>query len=61
MKSDFELVWDRLAPGGVAAFHDYGADLPEVTDTLDACVHARADQIEEVWTRSPSILLVRRG
>lgn len=61
VKSDFELVWDRLAPGGVAAFHDYGADLPEVTDTLDACVHARADQIDEVWTRSPSILLVRRG
>lgn len=61
VKSDFELVWDRLAPGGVAAFHDYGADLPEVSDTLDACVQARADQVDEVWTRSPSILLVRRG
>ena len=61
VKSDFELVWDRLAPGGVAAFHDYGADLPEVTDTLDACVAAREDQIAESWTRSPAILLMRRG
>ncbi len=61
VRSDFELVWERLAPGGVAAFHDYGADLPGVTDTLDECVHARTDQIDQVWTRSPSILLVRRG
>lgn len=60
VESDFELVWDRLAPGGVAAFHDYGADLPEVTDTLDACVRARGQQIERVWTRSPAILFVRR-
>ena len=61
VKSDFELVWDRLAPGGVAAFHDYGSDLQEVTETLDACVHARVEQIDEIWTRSPAILLLRRG
>jgi hypothetical protein len=60
VESDFELVWERLAPGGVAAFHDYGADLPEVTETLDACVAARATEVELVWTRSPSILLIRR-
>jgi SAM-dependent methyltransferase len=60
VESDFRLVWKRLAPGGIAAFHDYGADLPEVTETLDACVRARADQVDEVWTRSPSILFVRR-
>jgi hypothetical protein len=59
--SDFELVWQRLAPGGIAAFHDYGADLPEVTGTLDACVAARATEIDRVWTRSPAILFVSRG
>jgi hypothetical protein len=61
VRSDFELVWERLAPGGVAAFHDYGADLPAVTDTLDACVRAHAGEIAETWTASPSILFVRRG
>jgi SAM-dependent methyltransferase len=60
VQSDFELVWGRLAPGGVAAFHDYGADLPGVTDALDACVETHADEIDRVWTRSPSILFVRR-
>jgi hypothetical protein len=61
VRSDFELVWDRLQAGGVAAFHDYGADLPAVTETLDACVDRHADQIDRVWTRSPAILFVRRG
>jgi SAM-dependent methyltransferase len=60
VRSDFELVWDRLAPGGVAAFHDYGADLPGVTETLDACVERHAAEIDRVWTRSPAILFVRR-
>jgi Methyltransferase domain len=61
VRSDFELVWDRLTPGGLAAFHDYRADLPAVTDTLDACVAAHADEIERVWSRSPAILFVQRG
>lgn len=60
VRSDFELVWSRLAPGGIAAFHDYGADLPEVTATLDGCLAARAADIDRSWTRSPAILLVRR-
>ena len=60
VRSDFELVFGRLAPGGIAAFHDYGADLPEVTSTLDACVEAHPGEIARVWTRSPAILFVRR-
>jgi hypothetical protein len=61
VRSDFELVWARLSPGGVAAFHDYGGDLPAVTETLDACVEKYAAGIDRVWTGSPAILFVRRA
>jgi hypothetical protein len=33
--SDFYLVWKKLSPGGVLAFHDYGYDLPNVTAMID--------------------------
>jgi SAM-dependent methyltransferase len=60
VRSDFELVWRRLTPGGIVAFHDYGGDLPGVTSTLHACIGAHADEIARVWTRSPELLLVER-
>jgi hypothetical protein len=61
VRSDFELVWERLSPSGVAAFHDYGTDLPGVTRTLHACIGRHADEIERVWTRAPRLLFVRRA
>lgn len=61
VRSDFELVWQRLSPSGVAAFHDYGADLPGVTRTLHACIGAHAGEIERVWTRAPRLLFVQRA
>jgi hypothetical protein len=61
VRSDFELVWARLAPGGVAAFHDYGGDLPGVTRTLHRCVGDHADEIARVWTRAPTLLFLQRG
>jgi hypothetical protein len=36
VKSDFRLVWDRLAPGGLLGFHDYGGDLPDVTSQIES-------------------------
>jgi len=33
--NDFCLVWEKLSPGGVIAFHDYGDDLPNVTAMID--------------------------
>lgn len=35
VRNDFELVWRKLVPEGVVAFHDYGHDLPQVTSALD--------------------------
>lgn len=61
VRSDFELVWKRLSPSGVAAFHDYGTDLPGVTRTLHACIGRHADEIERVWTRAPRLLFVQRA
>jgi SAM-dependent methyltransferase len=59
--TDFETVWRRLAPGGIAAFHDYGANLPGVTHTLHACIGAHAAEIVRVWTREPTLLFVQRA
>lgn len=61
VRSDFERAWERLSPGGIAAFHDYGGDLPDVTRTLDACVDRHAGDIARVWTREPTLLFVRRA
>jgi hypothetical protein len=61
VRTDFERTWERLAPGGIAAFHDYGGDLPEVTETLHACVGRHAGEIARVWTRDPLLLFVQRG
>jgi hypothetical protein len=60
VRSDFELVWQRLTSGGIAAFHDYGADLPEVTTALHGRIGDHADEIARLWTRSPNVLLVER-
>mgnify|MGYP001428881067 CR=1 FL=1 len=58
--SDFERVWARLAPGGIAAFHDYGGDLPGVTQTLHTCIGRHATEIARLWTRQPTLLFVQR-
>jgi hypothetical protein len=57
--ADFETVWQRLSPGGVAAFHDYGGDLPGVTHTLHDRIGQHASEIAQVWTR-PEVLFVQR-
>ncbi|MHB9073706.1 MAG: class I SAM-dependent methyltransferase [Desulfobaccales bacterium] len=35
VQNDFYLVWEKLSPGGIVAFHDYGYDLPQVTEVID--------------------------
>jgi hypothetical protein len=58
VRSDFQLVWQRLSPSGIAAFHDYGHDLDGVTHTLHACIGAHADEIARLWTRPEARLLL---
>jgi SAM-dependent methyltransferase len=61
VRTDFETVWSRLSPGGIAAFHDYGGDLPGVTHTLHDLIGRHATEIARVWTRSPTLLLLQRA
>lgn len=61
VKSDFNMVWKRLVPGGWAGFHDYGGDLPEVTAALNSMLTqhegaiGRVERITDRW-----ILLVQK-
>ena len=58
--SDFERVWERLSGGGIAAFHDYGADLPGVTHTLHERIGEHAREVARVWTQPGNLLFVQR-
>jgi hypothetical protein len=49
VRGDFERVWGRMVPGGVVAFDDYGHDLPEVTETVDALRREHAGEIADSW------------
>ena len=60
VRTDFHRVWERLSPGGIVAFHDYGDNLPGVTHTLHECIGAHADEIARVWTRRPTLLFIQR-
>ncbi len=48
MRNDFYLVWRNLVPGGSVGFHDYGFDMPEVTEAVDGLVGEHKDEIGEV-------------
>jgi hypothetical protein len=49
VRSDFEKVWPLIVSGGILAFDDYGHDLPNVTETIDALRTEHASQIAEFW------------
>jgi GT2 family glycosyltransferase len=61
VRSDFERLWDRVLPGGVVAFDDYGHDLPEVTATVDALRTERAGEIAEFWTAGAKTGFVQKA
>ena len=61
VESDFYLVWQKLLPGGVVAFHDYGFDLPQVTATLDMlCAKHRQEIIDTRVLGAEHILAIRK-
>jgi Methyltransferase domain len=61
VRSDFERTWERLSPGGIVAFHDYGGDLPGVTQALHESIGRHAAEIARTWTRTPMLLFLQRG
>jgi SAM-dependent methyltransferase len=46
--NDFYLVWNHLVPGGIVAFHDYGYDLPKVTETIDKLIQKHRKDVEKI-------------
>ena len=48
VRNDFYLVWRNLVPGGSVGFHDYGFDMPEVTEAVDGLIGEHKDEIGEV-------------
>jgi hypothetical protein len=60
VRNDFELVWPRLSPGGILAFHDYGVDHPAVTHTVHALIGEHADDVGRLWVEDRIIFLQRR-
>jgi hypothetical protein len=61
VRSDFELVWSRLSPGGIVALHDYGVDHPAVTHTVHALIGEHAEEVGKVWVQEPVIFIKRRS
>jgi hypothetical protein len=54
----------RLAflPGGWAGFHEYGGDLPDVTEALDSMMRDHASEIERVeMMKERWVLLVQKS
>ena len=46
VRSDFYLVWGKTVSGGVVGFHDYGANLPLTTRTIDELIEVNKDSIK---------------
>ena len=46
VRSDFYLVWDKTVSGGVVGFHDYGANLPQTTRTIDELIEVNKDNVK---------------
>jgi glycosyltransferase involved in cell wall biosynthesis len=60
VRGDFEKVWALTVPGGVVAFDDYGFDLPQVTETIDALRAEHADEIAEFWVAGRKTAFLRK-
>jgi SAM-dependent methyltransferase len=62
VRNDFYLVWRKLSPGGVVAFHDYGHDLPNVTATIDLLRARHVGEITEAHVdRERHIIYLRKA
>ena len=60
VRGDFERLWPLVPPGGVVAFDDYGHDLPQVTETIDALRRERAGEIAAFWTAGQKTAFLRK-
>lgn len=48
VRSDFELAWKYTVPGGVVAFHDFDAYLPDITKAIEQIMRENVKEIGEI-------------
>lgn len=61
VRSDFYLVWGKTVSGGVVGFHDYGANLPQTTRTIDELIEVNKDSVKVTsQIRSKWIILLTK-
>lgn len=63
VRSDFELVWSKTVDGGAVAMHDYGGDLPQVTESIDSILNDHAPEIKQIekFQRQCFIIIEKLG
>lgn len=60
-ESDFYLIWDKTVHNGIIIFHDYGSDLPQVTNKInELIVKHKSDIVGIHMINSSTIALVKR-
>ena len=47
---DFEIAWDKTVAGGIVMLHDYGGDLPQVTQAIQKIIGEHSDEISKLKT-----------
>ena len=62
VRSDFELLWPNLSPGGIVSFDDYdnALALPHVTRTVDALIQEHNEEIEQTWTAGLRTIFIKK-
>jgi Methyltransferase domain len=61
VESDFHLIWNKLSPNGVIAFHDYEFDLPETTSKIKQLASLHSTKIRATHhDKKKHILFIRK-
>lgn len=49
VKNDFYLIWDKLVPNGIIAFHDYNFDQPGTIEAIHELIGEQSNKILKIW------------
>lgn len=60
IKNDFYKVWSKIVQGGVIAFDDYGYDLPQVTEAIDALIANEKQLILKYWKSGLKTIFIQK-
>jgi len=60
VNNDFILVWNKVSPGGVISFDDYGYDLPGVTREINKLIANNHTSIDKIWTKGKKTIFIQK-